>query len=537
MEKKTAMTKPHNLTLEEKTAQLFFPAAFINDTPEGIAQIEKLITDHGIGGLTFFHSRASAATNYEKKEVKRYEDSYERLIEMIERYQKLSSIPLLISIDAEWGLAMRIENTPQFPYALTLGSLPAEDRELIRQVGYEIGKDLKRAGIHYNLAPLADINDNPENPVIGYRSFGQDKEIVLQACRYYCEGLEEAGILNCVKHFPGHGNTRVDSHLGLPVIEKDKDALYKNELYPFRELAKSGIDSIMAGHLAVPALSGDKQLPATLSAKIIKGILRKEFEFEGVVISDALNMHSVSKLYTEKGKLERLAFEAGNDVLCFSENTIEGINQISQKCDPEEIHNSFERLMKMKSKAGLFDGNTSYKGDQSRENRKQVASDLNSLLATKSIINLSPNADSPILTKKEACRLIIIGNDEIDSFVKTLSRDRHLNVIHPESHTRLLNLQGDITTLLAVVPPSVKPLNNFGLSKENIDLIKDLIERWNPALCLFGNPYALELIPNSRSAASVVISGQLFEEYQEEAARVVTGELKASGKLPVELKL
>ena len=165
--------------LRQKVGQFFFPAVFINDTEENIQETERLIKEHNIGGLTFFHSRASAATNYEsKKKIVFNDDSYQKIKDLIVRYQKAASTPLLISIDAEWGLAMRIEKTPQYPYAITLGALPENKSSLVYEVGKQIGLDLKAAGIHYNLSPLADINNNPNNPVIGYRSFGENKEKV-----------------------------------------------------------------------------------------------------------------------------------------------------------------------------------------------------------------------------------------------------------------------------------------------------------------------------------------------------------------------
>ena len=218
------------MTLEQKIGQFFFPAVFINDTEEKIQETERLIKKHNIGGLTFFHSRASAATNYEiKKKVTFNDDSYERLKELVIRFQKCAPTPLLISIDAEWGLAMRVEKTPQYPYAITLGALPNSAKHLVYEVGKQIGLDLKSVGIHYNLAPLADINNNPNNPVIGYRSFGQNKEKVALFAMEYLRGMNDVGVLGCLKHFPGHGNTSVDSHLGLPVLKETLEQLMENE--------------------------------------------------------------------------------------------------------------------------------------------------------------------------------------------------------------------------------------------------------------------------------------------------------------------
>ena len=282
------------------------------------------------------------------------DNSYERLKELVVRFQKCATTPLLMSIDAEWGLAMRVEKTPQYPYAITLGALPERYKELVYEVGKQIGLDLKSAGIHYNLAPLADINNNPNNPVIGYRSFGQNKEKVAHFANEYLRGMNDVGVLGCLKHFPGHGNTSVDSHLGLPVLEETLEELMENELFPFIKGIENNVDSIMIGHLAVPALNDGKNTSATLSKPMIEDLLRKQLGYDGLVISDALNMHSVSKLYETKGQLEWEAFNAGNDVLCFAENVAEGIQEILKNATPERIEASFNRLWKCKQKAGII---------------------------------------------------------------------------------------------------------------------------------------------------------------------------------------
>src|SRR6187431_1248752 len=380
--------------LRQKVGQFFFPAVFINDTEENIQETERLIKENNIGGLTFFHSRASAATNYEsKKKVEFNDDSYERLKDLIVRYQKCATTPLLMSIDAEWGLAMRVEKTPQYPYAITLGALPDNCKELVYEVGKQIGLDLKSAGIHYNLAPLADINNNPNNPVIGYRSFGSNKEKVAQYALEYLRGMSDVGILGCLKHFPGHGNTNVDSHLGLPVLQENLEQLLENELVPFIKGIENQVDSIMIGHLAVPALNEGKETSATLSKNIIEGLLREQLGYDGLVISDALNMHSVSKLYDTKGQLEWEAFNAGNDVLCFAENVAEGIQQILKNASPERIEASLNRLWKCKQKAGIIDGNFAPEGKLDFE----TASVLNQKIADNCITKIKDNMNGVYL--------------------------------------------------------------------------------------------------------------------------------------------
>ena len=327
------------------------PAAFVNDTEAEVRELEKQIREQHVGGLCFFHSRASAATNYEgKKEVVYNARSFDTLRNLIVRYQRAAKYPLLIAIDAEWGLAMRIENTPQYPYAITLGAVQ-DHPELLYEVGKNIARDCRAAGIHWNLAPVVDINNNPDNPVIGYRSFGEDKWEVAQKALAFVKGTQSEGVLTSIKHFPGHGDTAVDSHLGLPLIDKSKEALLDNELHPFQRLIDEGVDSVMVGHLSVPSLAVGKLISSSISKDIIKGVLRNEMGFEGVVISDALNMHAVSREYPVKGELEWLAFDAGNDVLCFAEHTREGIATILQKATEAQINESFERVWALKEKA------------------------------------------------------------------------------------------------------------------------------------------------------------------------------------------
>ena len=290
------------LTIRDKVGQLFMPAAFVNDTEPEIQVLETLISEQQVGGLCFFHSRASAATNFEgKKAVAHNENSFETLIGLIQRYQKAATYPLLMAIDAEWGLAMRIENTPQYPYAITLGALADNREDLIYEVGKKIASDCKEAGIHWNLAPCVDINDNPHNPVIGYRSFGADKRKVTEKALAFIKGTQSEGVLTSIKHFPGHGDTATDSHLALPLIDKPKRELFENELYPFQKAIDEGVDSVMVGHLSVPALADGNTISSSICKRIIKGVLRHEMGFQGVVISDALNMHAVSKNYPVRG--------------------------------------------------------------------------------------------------------------------------------------------------------------------------------------------------------------------------------------------
>jgi len=529
--------------LRQKVGQFFFPAVFINDTEENIQETERLIKEHNIGGLTFFHSRASAATNYEsKKKVVFNDDSYQRIKDLIVRYQKAASTPLLISIDAEWGLAMRIEKTPQYPYAITLGALPENKSALVYEVGKQIGLDLKAAGIHYNLSPLADINNNPNNPVIGYRSFGENKEKVANFAMEYLKGMSEVGILGCLKHFPGHGNTNVDSHLGLPVLKETLKELLDNELYPFIKGIENNVDSIMIGHLAVPSLNDGKDTSATLSKPIIENLLRKQLGYDGLVISDALNMHSVSKLYETKGELEWEAFNAGNDVLCFAENVPEGIQAILKNASPERIEESFNRIMKAKEKVGIISNLNFTSGELNFE--KTAA--LNLEIAQNSITKIIDNSNTTLAfdaqKSNQLAKLSLYKNAE-NTFFKTLNSElkspefvfENLEVSDISSIER--ELQNFETIIISLFVPKAKPMNNFEINNEVLDLLSELLQTKKCIVYVFGNPYVLPIIPNLSKASGLIQVYQDFEEFQKVAGIQFLENNNCNGSLPVNTEI
>jgi len=529
------------MTLEQKIGQFFFPAVFINDTEENIQETERLIREHHIGGLTFFHSRASAATNYEsKKKVEFNDDSFQRLKELIVRYQKCAATPLLMSIDAEWGLAMRVEKTPQYPYAITLGALPDSEAYLVYEVGKQIGLDLKSAGIHYNLAPLADINNNPDNPVIGYRSFGQNKEKVARFALEYLRGMSDVGILGCLKHFPGHGNTNVDSHLGLPVLKENLEQLLENELYPFIKGIESHVDSIMIGHLAVPALNDGKDTSATLSKPVIETLLREQLGYDGLVISDALNMHSVSKLYDKKGQLEWEAFNAGNDVLCFAENVAEGIQEILKNADPKRIEASYNRIIKCKQKAGILDDNYTATGNFNFE----TTTDLNRRIAQNCITKIKDTNNAVTVfdakNRDNLAKISLYKNTE-NTFFKTISPflpspefgiEMGDNMEYATLEKQLAEFD---TLIIALYVPKAKPLNHFDIEESVLMILKNLLVTKKCLLYVFGNPYALQVIPNLGQALGIIEMYQDFEEFQETAAEQLIENLECKGVLPVEI--
>lgn len=532
--KRLVMTNVHPYTLakeslsqRDKIGQLFMPGAFINDSETEILQLEKLIKEQHIGGLCFFHSRASAATNFEGlKKIIYNEDSFSTLKKLIQRYQNAAKYPLLISIDAEWGLAMRIENTPQYPYAITLGALQDDD-QLIFKVGQQIAHDCKAAGIHWNLAPVVDINHNPNNPVIGYRSFGGHKNKVTEKALAFIKGTESEGILTCLKHFPGHGDTEVDSHLGLPLISKSKETLIANELYPFQQLIDEGVDSIMAGHLAVPALADGDTIPSSLSKKMLKEVLRAEMKFKGVVISDALNMHAVSKEYPVKGELEWLAFDAGNDVLCFAEHIQEGIATILKNATKAQIEESFQRVWQLKEKA--------FKILEYPTEELSKPDAVNKSIAQKSLTFFCGNEKAISQFSKGSFMGLELTKAEPHLFFKQLKEVLDFQSIssYDQSVWDLRNqLQKVENIVIAVYPPKVKPANFFDIPKAEIDFINELLLSKNVILYLFGNPYVLNHIKTDKAKA-VLIAYQDFPVFEENAAHHFLGKSIAMGKIPV----
>lgn len=333
------------MTLEQKIAQCFMVAVVPNEASNqkfmarspysmGHAHVENLIQKHQIGGVIFLGRGTS-----------------QQVRSCIDRFQGASRIPLLIALDAEWGLTMRLHDCLRLPKAMTLGALPKEKKSLIRQLAQYIGCSCKELGIGLNLAPVADVNNNPLNPIIGIRSFGEDPEHVAQCAQLYAQGLKDAGVLACAKHFPGHGDTALDSHKTLPTIAHDASHLEQIELHPFCALIEKEIPAIMSAHLCVQAL--DYQNPASMSKKIVTDFLQKKLHFEGLIITDGLGMGALGTS-SNPGEIELEGFLAGNDILLGARHIPEAITLIKQavqknKISIEEIDQKVEKIMRAKS--------------------------------------------------------------------------------------------------------------------------------------------------------------------------------------------
>ncbi|RMF50414.1 MAG: hypothetical protein D6750_04865, partial [Bacteroidetes bacterium] len=318
------------LSLEEKIGQLLMVPAYSDPARSNRAQLERWIREYHLGGLIFMQGSPTAQ------------------LRLTQAYQRLSSIPLLLAMDAEWGPSMRLDSLPRFPSALTLAAVPQDS--LVYHVARSIAYQCRRLGVHINFAPVADVNSNPQNPVIGFRAFGADPHRVTQLSLLFMHGLQEGGVAAVAKHFPGHGDTYEDSHYALPVLPHDSARLAAVELYPFRHLIDEGVTGIMVGHLLVPALD---TFTATVSRRVVTGLLRQKLGFRGLIFSDALNMKAVS-LYFPPGELEVRALEAGVDVLLYVENVPVVFRAIHQavlegRLTEAEIDEKVERLFLLKA--------------------------------------------------------------------------------------------------------------------------------------------------------------------------------------------
>ena len=299
----------NQLSFDEKLGQLFMVAAFSNKDTVHTNAIDKLIFQNKIGGLIFMQGgpvRQARLTN---------------------RYQSESKVPLFIGIDAEWGLAMRLDSVNRFPFNMTLGAI--QDLKLIEKVGEQLGKQTKRIGAQFNFSPVIDINTNPKNPIIGVRSFGEDKIQVTERASMLVKGMQSEGIFATGKHFPGHGDTDKDSHLTLPTVNLCIERIEDIEFYPYKKLFAEDLASVMVAHLNVPCLEPRPNYPSSISYNVVTNILQKQLKFKGLIFTDALNMKGASN-FKEPGAIDLEAFLAGNDILLFAENVPIAIEKLTK---------------------------------------------------------------------------------------------------------------------------------------------------------------------------------------------------------------
>lgn len=513
------------MSLEEKIGQLFMVAAYSNKDAQHMKDLSILVEDYHIGGLIFFQGGPG------------------REINMTNQLQAKAKIPLWIGMDAEWGLGMRLDSTMNFPKQMTLGAI--QNNDYIYEMGAEIAKQAKLIGLHVNFAPVVDVNNNINNPVIGYRSFGEDKENVAQKGIAYMKGMQDNGLLANAKHFPGHGDTESDSHMTLPVINHSKVRLDDIELYPFKKLIENGISSMMVAHLHIPAYDNTPNMATTLSKKVVTDLLKNELGFNGLIFTDALNMKGVSD-FNEPGQTDLLAFQAGNDVLLFPMNVPVAITTIKDALTKKEISEerlaeSVKKILHAKYKLGLHKKFEKLTTDKIYEKLNSTeAKNLNErLYAEAATLVKNDNNFLPIhiLDTTNFASLSLRG-DKNSAFQHYL--DQYADFTHydlPKGNSDL----GDYTQLMTqlssyeTVVVGLHGMNNsaskrFGLESEDLLFLRNLSEKANVVLTVFGNAYSLKYL---QSFPQILLMYEDNEITQKLAPQMLFGAKATRGKLPV----
>jgi beta-N-acetylhexosaminidase len=515
-----------SLSLEERIGQLMMVAAYSNKDQKHEQEIDRLIREHNIGGLIFFQGgpvRQAKLTN---------------------RYQSLARTPLLLGMDLEWGLAMRLDSTLRFPRQMTLGAI--QNEVLIQEMGEEIARQMKRLGVHVSFSPVIDVNNNPMNPVINDRSFGEDRENVARKGIAYMRGLQKGGVIATAKHFPGHGDTDMDSHYSLPVIAHSRVRLDSIELYPFQRLVDEGLSAIMVAHLEVPALDSMKGLPSTFSRQMITDLLEKQLGFNGLVFTDALNMKGVANGF-KPGEIELKALLAGNDVMLFPQDPVKAIARIREAVESGEVDRALIdhkclKILRAKEWAGL-------------KNRRPVQlnglhDDLNATsgkllrrqLYAGAITVLQDQNNTLPIGAVDSLRIasLVIGDSLDNHFQRSLRRYADVSFfrcdksMHRDSLQALLReLESYDRVIVSIHGTSWRVNREFGIPESSLDILREVATRQRTILALFANPYRLNKVFGAHDLASVIVAYEETEDSQDLVSQMIFGGIGASGRLPV----
>lgn len=501
------------LTLEEKIGQLYIVALYTNKGESHISQIRNLVEKEKIGGLILM------------------QDDVEKHISLTNEFQQKSSIPLMIGIDGEWGLYQRFPVAHKFPWAMTLGAI--KDNHLIYEMTSKIAQDCKRMGIHWDFAPVVDVNTNPNNPIIGNRSFGSDKKNVIEKALAYARGLQDHGVLASMKHFPGHGDTDKDSHLDLPVVSHSLERLTEIELAPFKTLMDKKIGGVMVAHLYVPALEPQKGIPASLSSNIITDLLKKQFHYKGLVITDALNMNAVASRFSP-GEIDLRAFKAGNDIMLFSQDVPNGKALIKAAIEKGEItlerlEESVKKILITKYLLGIPQQKTIETNNIKEDLNNAEHEKLSEKLYANAITLLKDEKDLLPLDCKTTYYYLPLEEAPLPHFVEQLNLYNTAVTITkedlatlPESSTVIIGLHKDNST-------AYKP---YKISEESKKLIAEIQKKYSVILNVFGSPYALKDI-DIKDISTVVVSYENNAISLKATAKALAGKTKIHGKLPV----
>ncbi len=510
----------YSLSVKERIGQLFMAQVFSNQNTKAKNEILYLIKNYKIGGIIYSKGDPIKQAKLDNE------------------LQNISKTPMLIGIDAEWGLSMRLDSTFSFPWNMTLGAI--SNNGLIEQTGNQLGEHCKRLGIHFNFAPVVDINTNPKNPIIGNRSFGEDKDNVTEKSLAFMRGMQNAGVLANAKHFPGHGDTDQDSHKTLPTVTFDEKRIDSVELYPYKKLIKEGLSSVMVAHLNIPSLEPRKGYPSSLSENIVTTILKERLKFKGLIFTDALTMKGASN-FSKPGDIDLAAFLAGNDVMLMSENVPKAINKFYKayskgKISEDRLAHSVKKILQAKYKVGL----NKYKPIV----LDNLLEDLNRVEDTMLYEELLENAitvvkdDNQLLpmryleTKKIA--YVKFGDDTGKPFYNELKKYAKVHEVKSDNLSNLITkLQNYNTVIIGFHRSNESPWKSYKFSDKELTWIQEIARTNRVVLNTFVKPYALLDLKSITNIESIMVSYQNSEIAQQKAAQIIFGALPAKGKLPV----
>ena len=508
----------------QRIGQLIMIRAHSNLGYNHVEQVEYLIKKYHIGSLCFFQGTP------------------EKQVELTNHYQEISKIPLFIAMDAEWGLNMRLKSAAiAYPKQMMLGAIT--DNQLIYQFGAAIAKECRRLGVHINFAPSIDINNNPNNPVINERSFGDNMYNVAAKGYEYAKGMQDNGVMACAKHFPGHGDTDLDSHYDLPVVSHDLAHLSAYEMMPFRVLSQHGVASMMVAHLSVPSIDNTLHLPTSLSKNAVRELLRNQIGFDGLIFTDGLEMRGVTK-YFQRGEVSAKALEAGCDILCLPESTPDAFDAIQQyiaegKIDIKDIEASVKRVLRAKFRYALstpqYVEPANLRYDINSSESQKLKREL-----IKNALTLVRNADNLIPFKTyqpDSLATLAIGAGSWTKFqyqLNSLGLFNQFNVPKSFSFEKKVQMLDYFskkkTVIISLNGLRPKAFENFGITQSTREFVNELAQKTQVVLIIFGNPYILKYFDGVKN---IVECYNNDKETEELAAQGLFGIFEFKGKLPV----
>jgi len=517
------------MSRKERIGQLFYVRAHTNMGKAYEDSVGKIIEEEHVGGLVFFQGGPVRHAN------------------LINNYQKLSKVPLLIAMDGEWGLGMRLDSSVSYPYQMTLGAI--QNNNLIYKMGQMVAYDFKRLGMHINFAPDMDVNNNPNNPVINYRSFGDNKYNVAQKGIAYFKGMQDAGLIVFAKHFPGHGDTNVDSHFALPQLPFTRARLDSLEEYPFREAINAGISGVMIAHMNIPALDTTKNLPSTLSRAIVTGVLKDSLGFKGIVASDAMEMQGVVKNFPN-GEADVRAFLAGNDLIELSVNSKNGAKLIlkaikKKKITKEEFEARIKKLLAAKYWAGLNTYNPTTPANLLQDINRPAAAELIQQLGDAAITVLKGSSQTIRQNPLRKTAIVSIGVDRPTAFQMELSKWYANSMIFlvgkstsvTDMNRMLQTLKGFDQIFVSIHDTRARPASKLDYSSDVKYLVAALAAKPNVVTSVFANPYTIAGLPGIEKSAGIIVGYQKDDAMQRSAVKIITGLMKPAGKLPVSVNV